>query len=216
VSPTPTPPAGERTATRLLILSRDLASGRLRNPRALDVGLRAALFTDLIRGGHLTNRNSTPLAVDESATGDRLLDAVLATVVRRPRVGWRRWYRHVHVDQVACVGELVESGRWTRKPGPLPRYADNQPDAALEAWEHTTQVLALRRDPVDEQDAAVAILAALSGAVGGRRRAKAIEKELGPLLAAVGRDSQQRQDLRVCLLIAARNTGRTLPRIAAR
>jgi Golgi phosphoprotein 3 (GPP34) len=211
------PAVSERSATRLLILGRDAASGRLRNPRALDVGLRAAMFVDLIRTGHLIDHQGSPRAIEDSPTGDRLLDAVRATVVRRPDVAWRRWYRHVHVDQVACVDELIALGRWSRNPGPLPRYTDTQPDAAVAAWEHTTAVLALRRDPVDGQDAAVAVLAALCGAVGGLRKgARSIQAELGPLLEALSRDPQRAQDLRTCLLSAARGTGRAVPRLVSR
>src|SRR6202012_1514670 len=135
VSVPPVDPAAERTATRLLILARDLASGRLRNPRGLDVGLRAALFVDLIRAGRVTNDSGAPRAIDDSPTGDRLLDAVLATVVRRPQAAWGRGYRRAVANRGAGVGELGESGRGPPKPGPLARYTDTQPDAALEAWD---------------------------------------------------------------------------------
>jgi hypothetical protein len=203
----------ERLATRLLLISRDAASGRLRNPKALDVGLRAGLFVDLLRGGFLISDEGAPAVADTAPTGDRLLDAVRDAVGRRPRVSWRRWYRHVHVDQVACVGELLESGRWVGNPGPLVRYTDTESDAALVAWQHTIEVLDLHRQPDDGPDAALAILASLSGATGGlRRSARAIDRELASLMTMLDPDPQIALDLRNCLRAAARSTRRTLPR----
>jgi hypothetical protein len=204
----------DRLATRLLLIARDRTSGRLTNPNALDVGLRAALLADLLLGGHIVGNGRGPVAVENSTPEDRLLAAVRKTVINRPGLAWRRWYRHVRVDRQALIAELVDSGRWQSFGRLVPTYLDLDPAAADRDREHTVEVLGLRRSPTDARDAALAVIAGICGATGQpRRRARAVERELAPLLQAMNTYGDRTGlDLTQCLLAAARSTKRQLLR----
>jgi hypothetical protein len=107
----------DRLATQLLLIAHDPTTGRLRRPRMLDIGLRAALFTDLVLAGRVTEQYRAPFAEQSTESDDHMLDAVERAVVRRPYVGWWRWFRHVRADRLALVGELLADGRWTDRDG---------------------------------------------------------------------------------------------------
>jgi hypothetical protein len=205
-------PTPDRTATRLLLIALEPTSGRLRNPRVLDVGLRAGMFADLIQLGRIVSDGHGPVPTRDEPTGDRLLDAVFRTVSQRPKVAWKRWYRHVRVDREAGTAELVEQGRWRSAGRVTPTYLDLHPQLAQAARQHTAQVITLRTEPDDAQDAALALIAAITGVVGGPRRpAKAIDRELAGLLPALGASEQVRRDVRQCIYVAAKSMKRELP-----
>jgi hypothetical protein len=204
----------DRLATRLLLIARDRTSGRLTNPTGLDIGLRAALLADLLLAGHIVGNGRGPVPVDTSVPEDRLLAAVQATVARRPGLAWRRWYRHVRVDREALIAELVDSGRWQSFGRLVPTYLDLDPAAADRDREHVVEVLGLRRDPADARDAVLAAIAGICGATGQpRRRARALDRELAPLLRAMNTYGDRTGlDLAQCLRAAARSTKRQLLR----
>ncbi|MEP6852485.1 MAG: GPP34 family phosphoprotein [bacterium] len=123
------PPVASGLAEQLLVLSLDPTDGRIRGGRGLDVSLRGALLAELALRNVVGTDGRAPIVVGEVMTGDRILDAVAATVHRRPGVAWRRWFRHVGVDRAALTARLLESGRWVAGPGRR-RYADTDPQAA--------------------------------------------------------------------------------------
>ena len=103
----------DRLATELLLIARDPATGRLRRPRRLDIGLRAALFADLLLDQRIADAYGSPL----SSTSP---NPATASWTRWPvpsrggrKVAWWRWFRHVRADRDVLVAELVEAGRWT-------------------------------------------------------------------------------------------------------
>jgi hypothetical protein len=177
----------DRLATQLLLIARDPGSGRLRHPGSLDIGLRAALFTDLLLSGRITEQRGGPFASEAGASDDRILDAVQRTVAGRPGVAWWRWFRHVRVDRDALVGELTASGRWTADGRVRPQYADEQSGAALEHAEHLLAVAALRAAPNDCDDAVLAVLATMCGSITGRPRPRALRHDLSPLVDGIAR-----------------------------
>lgn len=202
----------DRTATRLLLIARNRATGRLTNPGALDIGLRAGMLTDLLLSGHIVGDGRGPRTANESSTGDRLLDAVRNTVTARPNVAWRRWFRHVRVDRDACVAELIQQDRWQAFGRMVPTYLDLDPAVADALRAHTIEVIAQRSAPDDSHDATLALIAAIAGATGEpRRRAKALRGELAPLLDSLHTYGDRvGDDLAQCLTAAARSTKRDL------
>ncbi|MEP6599031.1 MAG: GPP34 family phosphoprotein [Actinomycetota bacterium] len=176
----------DRTATTLLRLARDPRSGQLRRGSALDVGLRAALFTDLVFAGHVISASRAPSAVTDHGTGDRFLDILRDAVARRPAVSWPRWFRHVRSDRSALIDELVEQRRWQQQSAGLrPSFRDGEPEGILELGRHLRAVAAHHADPVDARDAALAALCKICGAL-DRPEPRAIRKDLQPLLATIG------------------------------
>lgn len=171
----------DRLATQLLLLARSPTTGRLRHPGALDIGLRAALFTDLLLAGRITEQRGGPFATEAASSDDRILDAVQRTVANRPGVPWWRWFRLVRADRNVLVAELVESGRWTRRAGARPSYGDEQSGAQLERGEHLLAVAALRTAPADEREAVLAVLTTMCGSIAGRPHPRALPRDLRPL-----------------------------------
>jgi len=184
--PAPGEPRPDRTSTNLLRLGRDPGTGRIRHGSALDIGLRAGLFADLALAGGVVSVNGAPRAVDIGPTGDRFADAVRAAVAARPGVAWPRWYRHVHTDRTAMINELLTQQRWTKRPGLLARYDDADQAGAIELGERAASVAAIRREPRDAREVALAILSVLCGTQGGLPRPRAMKDELRPLLDDVG------------------------------
>ena len=177
----------DRTATTLLRLARDPSTGRLRHPSSLDVGLRAGLFADLVLSGHLISHQRAPLPTPADATGDRFLDALRDAVAGRPDVAWVRWFRHVHSDRAAVVGELVAQGRWEQAGGRMrPTYRDEDATEMVALGQHLARVAELRRDPRDGYEVALAAIGAMCGAVGTRPRPRALRHDLQPLLDHIG------------------------------
>jgi Golgi phosphoprotein 3 (GPP34) len=174
----------DRLATQLLRVARDPGSGRLRHPGSLAIGLRAALFTDLVLLGRVGQDGPGPGVGPMPATEDRILEAVARTVERRPRVAWWRWYRHVRPDTEALVGELVAAGRWTERPGNRTRAAyDDADEAGLAELTHATmQVAESLTAPRDARQAILAILTVMCGSITGRPRPRALRRDLKPLL----------------------------------
>lgn len=112
--PPPPPRAvvtGDRIATDLLRCALD-SDRRLVTGHGLAVCLRAALFSDLALAGAIGDTGRAPTVTGEPPDDDRILAAVHRTVAARPRVAWKRWYRHVDVDLEALTDELVLAGRW--------------------------------------------------------------------------------------------------------
>jgi hypothetical protein len=178
-TPPVTPARVDRTATGLLLIARDPRSGRLRHPGALDIGLRAALFTDLALAGRLVDRHGAPFVESPAPSGDLVLDAVERAVWRRPDISWWRWFRHVRADRDVLLAELIDNGRWA--PGPA-GYLDRKPGAAAELAHAVHEVARLRVSPTDARQAMLAALSAMCGSVEGRARPRALRRELRPLV----------------------------------
>ncbi len=176
----------DRIATSLLRIARNPASGRVGHGNTLDIGLRAGLFADLALAGAVISNDAAPLAIDIGTTGDRFLDAVARAVAGRPGVSWPRWYRHVHDDRTALIGDLVEHGRWVRRSRIPARYDDVDQPGAIELAEHANAVAVRRTPPRDAADAVLGTLCAICGAVDARPRPRAMRDELRPLLDEIG------------------------------
>ena len=189
-------------ATRLLLIGRNPVSGRLRNRAALEKALRAALFVELITSGRIGNLADTPQALTPEPVGDRVLDTVCATVAARPGVAWRRWYRHVAADRVVLAKALIEDGRWHASRDRIGRaiYRDTDPDSSLAQAHVVQQVAELRQQPVDRDQAVLALLAALSGAIVGRPRTRELRGRLAALVDGIGPPSDPlRRDIEAAL-----------------
>jgi hypothetical protein len=174
----------DRLATQLLRLARDPGSGRLRHPGPLATGLRAALFTDLILTGRVSEADRGPHAQEPAESGDRILDAVQRAVAHRPDVPWWRWFRHVRADRVALVDELVQAGRWTPHHSGLgAAYKDRDADEALERAETLRRVVTGDRAPADSRQAVLGVLTVMCGSIDQRPHPRAVR-----LRAPRGRD----------------------------
>lgn len=176
----------DRLATQLLRISRDPGSGRLRHVSPLAIGLRAALFTDLVLAGRVITVGPAPAIGPVGPTDDRILEAVARTVEQRPSVAWWRWYRHVRVDVAALTDELVSAGRWTPRSSSLGRsgYDDADPGSLAELTYVATRVGEFAMAPADSRQAVLAILAVMCGSIAGRPRPRALRRDLAPLLTA--------------------------------
>ncbi|MBV9594077.1 MAG: GPP34 family phosphoprotein [Actinobacteria bacterium] len=174
-------------ATDLLLLARNPAGGTLRHRVALERALRSALFVDLALAGALLDTGRAPAVAGFGPTGDRILDAVRATVDARPDVMWPRWYRHVSEDRVELTKELIRSGRWIeqRSTGRV-SYVDADTDATLRLGLSIERVAQRRMAPRDSHEAVLAILTVICGAISGPPRPREFRRELLPLLDTVG------------------------------
>jgi hypothetical protein len=175
-------------ATDLLLIGRNPLSGRLRHRSALEKGLRAALFTELILARRIGDNGNCPAALTTDLLDDGVLDAVLTAVAGRPRVIWRRWYHHVAADRAVLTKALVADGRWRRERDRLGRavWRDTDPGASLAAAHAVSQVAELRQAPAGQEQAVLAILSAMCGAISGRPRPRDLRGRLDTLLQAVG------------------------------
>lgn len=176
----------DRLATQLLRIARDPGSGRLRHSGPLAIGLRAALFSDLVLTGRVVDDGAAPAVGPMPASEDRILEAVARTVQNRAGVAWWRWFRHVRVDTRALVDELVADGRWTvvtRAVGRRTRFQDNDEGSVQELTLATLQVAELTKAPADSRQAVLAILTVMCGSISGRPRPRAVRRDLKPLLA---------------------------------
>jgi hypothetical protein len=182
----------DRIAIDLLRMARNPATGRLRHRSSLEVALRAALFSELALSGKVVDDANAPSLADDEPTGDRILDAIRRTIEQRPHVTWRRWFRHVRVDRIALCDELVASGQWTRKSGPLRAYTDAKPEEPQALAFELTKIVTFERAPADSREAVLALLAVASGAVGRRPRPRAVRRELKSVLEAVNHHTTQK------------------------
>jgi hypothetical protein len=183
----------DRLATQLLRVSRDPGSGRLRHQSPLAIGLRAALFTDLVLAGRVISVGPAPAVGPVGPTDDRILEAVARTVEKRPNVAWWRWYRHVRVDIAALTDELVDAGRWTPRPSALGRtgYDDVDPDSLAELTFTATRIGEFSMAPADSRQAVLAILTVMCGSIAGRPRPRALRRDLKPLLTAAAQSGER-------------------------
>jgi Golgi phosphoprotein 3 (GPP34) len=175
-------------AADLLLIGRNPLSGRLRHRSALEKGLRAALFVELILARRIGDSGNCPAALTTDPLDDKVLDAVLGAVARRPGVTWRRWYHHVAADRAILTKALVADGRWRRERDRLgrPVWRDTDQGATLATAHAVTQVAELRQAPLGQEQAVLAILSAMCGAISGRPRPRDLRGRLDALLAAVG------------------------------
>lgn len=165
----------DRLATQLLRVARDPATGRLHHPGPLASGLRAALFTDLILTGRVREIRRAPFAEEPTESEDRILAALQRAVARRPDVAWWRWFRHVRVDRVALVDELVQAGRWTPHHSGLgAAYEDADADEALAHAEALRQIVNGAAEPADSREAVLAMLTVMCGSIAQRPHPRAV------------------------------------------
>ncbi len=175
-------------ASSLLLIARNPTSGTVRHPGALDRALRSALLAQLALAGAITDVGRAPTSARQEPTGDRILDAVLATIQARPGVLWPRWYRHVAADRAALSQQLVAQGRWARAGRHLGRhaYTDTDPEDTVQRGFEALQVAERTRPPIDGEQACLAILMVVSGALVGRPRPRELRGSLLPLLDVIG------------------------------
>lgn len=182
----------DRIAVDLLRLARDPATGRLRYRASLDVALRAALFAELALNGKVVDEANAPNLASDEPAGDRIFDAISRTVAGRRNVTWRRWFRHVGGDRTALCGELVEAGRWERKPGLRVAFTDAQPEAAQALGYELDRVVTFDRAPANSREAVLALLAVACGAIGRRPRPAAVRRELKSVFEEVNHHTTQK------------------------
>lgn len=177
----PFPPApsqevltGDRIATDLLRSAVD-RDKTLVTRHGLAICLRAALLAELALDGALGDSGRAPLAVAEAPVGDPILAAVHRTVAARPKVAWKRWFRHVDVDLTALTDDLIGAGRWTDLGGRLGRrsYLDRDPDGALEIGLRARAVGLGEEPPESAREAVLGVLAVSCGGGHGAARPKA-------------------------------------------
>jgi hypothetical protein len=175
-------------ATDLILIGRSAATGRFQHRPALEMALRAALFTELIFDDRLVSRAMVPVATDQEPLDDRVLNTLRNAVRDHSNVTWRRWYRHVAADREVLTKQLIESGRWVAEPGRFGRTVlrDTQQDATVVAGQRVARVARHAVEPDDRDEAVLAILATLCGALGGRPRPRELRRGLTPLLDVVG------------------------------
>ena len=172
-------------------MARDPVSGRIRRRASLNVALRAALLAELAFAGQIRNQLDAPAVALAEPTGDRLLDAVRAAVEHRPDVMWMRWFRHVRVDLPALRKDLLDDGRWQRRPGMRASYTDDQQDALLALAAELDQIARYERAPADERQTVLATLAVICGATGQRPRPRAVRQDLAPLVVTIPNETVQ-------------------------
>ena len=142
---------GQRLATELVLLVRDPVDGSLRG-RNVDVCLRAALLCQLALDGHIVSVKGAPVA-SAAQIDDAILGALHSAIRGRPRVAWRRWFRHVRVDREALVDELVASARLTSVG--TDRFTDAQPERTRAL---RNRLLELESDPSQARTGPEAVL----------------------------------------------------------
>lgn len=165
---------GDRIATDLLRTAVD-SDRTLVTRHGLAICLRAALLAELALDGALGDTGKAPVAVDEAPVGDPILAAVHRTVANRPKVAWKRWYRHVDVDLTALTDDLVGRGTWTDLGGRLGRqsFLDRDADGALAIGLRARAVGLGEEPPESAREAVLGVLAVSCGGVHGAARPKA-------------------------------------------
>lgn len=178
-SPFPPPPSqevvtGDRIATDLLRTAVD-RDKTLVTRHGLPICLRAALLAELALDGAIGDTGRAPLATGDAPVGDPILAAVHRTVSARPKVAWKRWYRHVEVDLTALSDELVGRGTWTDLGGRLGRksFLDREADVALEVALRARAVGLGEEPPESAREAVLGVLVVSCGGVAGPARPKA-------------------------------------------
>jgi hypothetical protein len=90
-------------------------------------------------------------------------------------VAWWRWFRHVRVDRVALVDELVQAGRWTAHHSGLgATYEDAEADEALARAEQMRRIVAGAAEPPDSRHAVLAMLTVMCGSIEQRPHPRAV------------------------------------------
>jgi hypothetical protein len=189
-------------ATDLLLIARNPVNGRLRHRSALERGLRAALFTELIVAGLIVDDGGAPYATTRDRSGDHVLDTLHTAVTDRPGTIWRRWFHLVAADRTVLTKKLVEDGRWRRERDRFGRirWRDTASDSTLALAHTITAVAAFRQPPADRNQAVLAILSTVCGSISGRPHPRELRHSLRPLLDAIGPTSDaMRRDLQANL-----------------
>ena len=195
--------AGDAGALGLAVcrLSLDPERGRIRHGNRVGIGIRGAVFAELILDGRIGGL-SWPKAVGAAETGDRMPDAVHAAVRGRQKTNWKRWFAHVGADLDAASAELIRLGVWHRDPSGRLRDAD--PGLRLAQSDRIAQVVDVARSgsggavfgELPPEDAAVALLATGAGLLGGRPRPRAALAQFDRVLPARSGRPLQRVALR--------------------
>jgi hypothetical protein len=171
-----------RLATQLLLIGRSPATGRLHHPRVLDIGLRAATFSELILEGRMISRDGAPFVFGPAQSGDHVLDTVASAVAKRQNVQWWRWYRHSRTDRLELIRELVACGRWTKRRGGMFSSYEDADDLAAQAMAQRLEQVRRTAEITDARQGVLAVLSAMCGTNGRRPDPRSLRKDLKPLL----------------------------------
>lgn len=169
------------------------ADTTLRHRSRVGIGVRAALFADLIAQQRIVGarwpRTSPATGFGaEPVAAPSLADALYSAVGSRPQVRWRRWFSHVEADVAAATAGLITSGAWSRPDGRAitdldPALTDRQADAARDLLLSAQSGRPLNPEQgVDER--VVVLLSLGAGLQGGRPRPRAALSVLDKLLPA--------------------------------
>jgi hypothetical protein len=189
----------QRLATELVLVLHDRRDGMVRG-RNVDVCLRAALLSELALNGHIVSVKGAPVA-SSSGTDDPILGAVHSAIQRRPRVAWRRWFRHVQDDRGALLDDLVASARLT--PQSTKSFTDTLPDRTRSL---RNRLLDLETEPGQQRTPHDAVLGYLFVLAQSRNVASHWDEVLRRAL--VGAEPQAG----VTVLVVLRATGQVLGR----
>jgi hypothetical protein len=97
---------------------------------------------------------------------------------------------------------LIADGRWTRERDPFgrTRFRDDDQNASLALAHAITSVAERRQDPANSDQATLALLATMCGAIVGRPRPRDLRGPLAALLDSIGPPSDPvRRDISAAL-----------------
>jgi hypothetical protein len=140
---------------------------RLRFPEPVAEVSRGALLTDLALLGRLTSA-ADESEVDTTATGLAVIDELVSGVQEHPDRTMEWWLRRGHPHLHELVAELIAEGCWpVERHGVITaacRYVDRDGDRMWGVRRRLADVVA-GHVPTDHREAALAVLASLTGAL---------------------------------------------------
>lgn len=149
--------------------------GKLRNTPIIAEALRGAFLIDFVRVGILDpGGDGAAMSIDTSPTGSPSADDLLGEVQEHPDRTLECWMRRgvPHLHEV--IAELIADGAWRVERAGIGashvHYADVEHDRFVELGRTLVGIAAGRTAPVDERQAALAVLAEITGLTAQRSR----------------------------------------------
>lgn len=175
---------------RAYLFACEGGKGRISDRRRVTMLVRAAVVTDLLLRGRLADHGGKAAVTGRGATGDLLLDDVLANLADDGPRAWRSLVRRDGADTLRSLElQLIAAGLLReRTTGFFGRRVLELADPAVARRERARVEAALRNpmSEVDTGDAALATLAAAAGVGVSRREASANSSRLTELAEPAG------------------------------